>query len=239
MNENNSKIVTTNETDYQETKGECISKLLWWLLGVTAARLVFRIYEMTGGYVPVPNMGNQAVYLLFSAVATVILISLGKYGKFYKISGMLMVAFFGVKLLMPFTRGWFSNPVPDADADNFLEMLNGLTQAGPIYRLLSQTSIWLPIIASVLVGIAHMKFSKPLNEKISKGWKIALIAYIAIFLLSEIYSVYQLYFPPYHTDFSMFLYKAVNGLAEAVILAEYAFQTFLLYRMTKKVKDIE
>ena len=239
MNENNSKTISANETDYQETKGEIISKLLWWLIGLTAARLVFHIYELTGGYVPVPNMGNQAVYLLFSAAATFVLISLGKYGKLYKICGILAAASCVTKLILPFTRGVFSNSIPNADADNFLEMLNGLTQAGPIYKLLSQISTWLPIIASVLVGIAHMKFSKPMDEKISKGWKIALIAYIAIFLLSEIYLVYKLYFPPYHTDFSMFLYKAVNGLAEAVILAEYAFQTFLLYRMAKKVKDIE
>lgn len=239
MNENNSKIVTTNETDYQETKGECISKLLWWLLGVTAARLVFRIYEMTGGYVPVPNMGNQAVYLLFSAVATVILISLGKYGKFYKISGMLMVAFFGVKLLMPFTRGWFSNPVPDADADNFLEMLNGLTNAGPIYKLLSQISTWLPIIASVLVGIAHMKFSKPLNEKISKGWKIALIAYIAIFVIEQLYMIFRLYFSSDNVDFLRMINTIRIGLSEVVILAEYAFQIVLLYFMAKKSKEIK
>lgn len=233
MNKNNSKTISTNETDYQETKGEIISKLLWWLLGVTAARLVFRIYEMTGGYVPVPNMGNQAVYLLFSAVAAVVLILLGKYGKLYKISGILAAASCVTKLILPFAWDIFSNPNPS----NFLEFISPPTN--PIYRLLSQISTWLPIIASVLVGIAHMKFSKPMDEKISKGWKIALIAYVAVFLLSEIYSVYQLYFPPYHTDFSMFLYKAVNGLTEAVILAEYAFQTFLLYHMTKKVKDIK
>lgn len=231
MNENNSKIVTTNETDYQETKGECISKLLWWLLGVTAARLVFRIYEMTGGYVPVPNMGNQAVYLLFSAVATVILISLGKYGKLYKVCGILAAASCVTKLILPFAWDIFSNPT------SFLDYIS--QPKHPIYRLLSTASTYLPIIASVLVGVAHMKFSKPLNEKISKGWKIALIAYIAIFVIEQLYMIFRLYFSSDNVDFLRMINTIRIGLSEAVILAEYAFQIVLLYFMAKKSKEIK
>ena len=73
MNENNTNVIINEDNDYKDTKGEKISKLLWWLLGVTAARLIFSFYESTGGYVPVPNVGNQAVYWLFSAVSAVIL----------------------------------------------------------------------------------------------------------------------------------------------------------------------
>lgn len=231
MNENNSKVVTTNETDYQETKGECIIRLLWWLIGLTAARLVFHIYELTGGYVPVPNFGNQAVYLLISAVATVILISLGKYGKFYKISGILAAVSCVTKLILPFAWDIFSNP------ESFLDYIS--QPKHPIYRLLSTASTYLPIVASVLVGIAHMKFSKPLNEKISKGWKIALIAYIAIFVIEQLYITFRLFFNPDNADFLSMINNIRIGLSEAVILAEYAFQIVLLYFMAKKSKEIK
>lgn len=233
MNENNSKIITANETDYQETKGECISKLLWWLIGLTAARLVFHIYELTGGYVPVPNFGNQAVYLLISAVVAVVLILFGKHGKFYKISGILAAVSCVTKLILPFAWDIFSNPNPTSFLDFISEPTN------PIYRLLSQINTWLPIIASVLVGIAHMKFSKPLNEKNSKGWKIALIAYIAIFVIEQLYMTFSLYFSSDNVDFLRMINTIRIGLSEVVILAEYAFQIVLLYFMAKKSKEIK
>lgn len=231
MNENNSKIITANETDYQETKGECISKLLWWLLGITAARLVFHIYELTGGYVPVPNFGNQAVCLLFSAVGAVVLILLGKYGKLYKVCGILAAASCVTKLILPFAWDIFSNPT------SFLDFISEPTN--PIYRLLSQINTWLPIIASVLVGIAHMKFSKSMDKKVSKGWKFALIAYIAIFVIEQLYMTFRLFFNPDNTDFLRMINTIRIGLSEVVILAEYAFQIVLLYFMVKKSKKIK
>ncbi len=235
MNENNTNVIVNENNDYADTKGEKISKLLWWLLGVTAARLLFSFYELTGGYVPVPNYGNQAVYWLFSVVAAIVLILLGKYGKFYRISGILMVAFFGVKLIMPFTRGWFLNPVPDADANNFLEMLNGLTQAGPIYKLLNTLNPYLLTAAFILAFIAHKTFSKPLDEKISKGWMIALILHLGAIVVNYVYNTIYLMVG----SFPKLIHNSVDVITDFSNLAGLALQIVLLYFMAKKAKEIE
>lgn len=240
MNENNTNVIVNENNDYEDTKGEKISKLLWWLLGVTAARLIFSFYEMTGGYVPVPNMGNQAVYWLFSAVAAVVLILLGKYGKFYKISGILTGASCVVQLIMPFTRGLFSNPVSNADADNFLDMLNGLTNAtGPIYKLLNTLNPYLITAAFILTFIAHKTFSKPLDEKICKWWNIVLILYIVADVPYSIWQTISLFIGPATSEqdfkyiFSNFLYN----LSKASLYIKQIFEVVLIFFMAKKSKE--
>ncbi len=241
MNENNTNAIVDENNDYNDTKGERISKLLWWLFGVTAARLLFSFYEMTGGYVPVPNMGNQAVYLLFSAVAAVILILLGKYGKFYRISGILTGASCVMPLIMPFTRGLFSNPTLNADADNFLDMLNGLTNAtGPIYRLLNTLNPYLITAAFIFTFIAHKTFFKPLDEKICKWWNIVLILYIVADVPYAIWQTISLYIGPLTMEpeslytFSVFLYN----LSKTLIYVKLIFEVVLIFFMAKKSKAI-
>lgn len=238
MNENNTNVIVNENNDYAETKGEKISKLLWWLLVVTAARLLFSFYEMTGGYVPVPNMGNQAVYLLFSAVAAVILILLGKYGKFYKISGILAGASCVVTLIMPFTRGVFSNPNLNADADNFLDMLNGLTQAGPIYKLLNTLNPYLITAAFVFMFIAHKTFSKPLEEKIAKWWNIVLILYIVADVPLRIWQTIALYIGPATSeqDFKYIFFHFLYNLSKISLYVKQVFEVVLIFFMAKKSK---
>lgn len=239
MNENNTNVIINEDNDYEDTKGEKISKLLWWLLGITAASLAFSFYELTGGYVPVPNYGNQAVYWLFYAVTAVVLILLGKYGKFYKTSGILLGAYFGVKLIMPFTRGLFSNPVPDADASNFLEMLNGLTTAGPIYRLLNTLNPYLLTAAFIFTFIAHKMFSKPLDEKIYKWWNIVLILYVIADVPYALWQTISLFIGPAASEqdfryvFSNFLYN----LSKISLYVKQIFEIVLIFLMAKKSKE--
>ncbi len=241
MNENKTNVVVNENNDYTETKGDKISKLLWWLLGITAARLIFSFYESTGGYVPVPHVGNQAVYWLFSAVSAVILIMLGKYGKFYRISGILTGASCIVQLIMPFTRGLFSNPNLNADADNFLDMLNVLTQAGPIYKILNTLNPYLIIAAFVFTFIAHKTFSKTLDEKICKWWNIVLILYIVADVPYTIWQTISLYIGPLTMEpgslytFSVFLYN----LSNVSLYVKQALEVVLIFFMAKKAKEIK
>ena len=229
--ETNTNAVVMENTDYADTKGEKISKLLWWTLGIAGARLLFKIYELTGGYVPVPNMGNEAVYLLISVFSTVTLITLGKYHKLYKIGGIIAAVGCVAKIVLPFVTA--SLP----PATDFLSFLSEPTD--PMYKLINSLSTYLPIIASIIVGAAHTLFSNPMNEKISKGWKIALIAYIAIYVINKLYMLFSLYIIPRYPEFSPMIYSIVIGLSEAVILAIYALQVVLLYFMATKAKEIE
>ena len=238
MNENNTNVIVTENNDYNDTKGEKISKLLWWLLGVTAARLIFSFYESTGGNVPVPNMGNQAIYWIFSAVSAVILIMLGKYGKFYKISGILTAASCVMPLIMPFTRGWFSNPNINADSDNFLDMLNGLTQAGPIYKMLNRLNPYLILAAFIFAFIAHKTFSKPLDEKIAKWWNIVLILYIVADVPYTIWQTVLLYIGPAagEQDFKHIFSEFLYNLSKISLYVKQVFEVVLIFLMAKKSK---
>ena len=217
--------VVTENNDYTETKGETISKLLWWVFGITGVRFLFCIYELMGGYVPVPNMGNQAVYLLISIFSTVTVIMLGKYHKLYKISGIFAAAGCAAKLILPLVTA----ALPPATS--FLDFLSEPTH--PMYKLFNSLSIYLPITASLLVGTAHMLFSKHMNEKIRKGWGIALIAYVVIFIVSHTCNILQLMF-------DIRISFIVNRIIELfVIPIIYAVQVVLLYFMAKKAKEID
>jgi hypothetical protein len=219
-------VVTEND-DYTETKGETISKLLWWVFGITGVRFLFCVYELMGGYVPVPNMGNQAVYLLISIFSTVTVIMLGKYHKLYKIGGIFAAAGCVAKLILPLVKA----ALPPATS--FLDFLSEPTH--PIYKLFNSLSIDMPVFASILVGTAHMLFSKHMNEKIRKGWGIALIAYAVIYFASNIGNTVNL-FVPQISIYTSLLNRIIQTL---VIPAIYAVQVVLLYFMAKKAKEIE
>lgn len=217
-------IVTENNA-YTQTKGETISKLLWWVFGITGVRFLFCIYELMGGYVPVPNMGNQAVYLLISIFSTVTVIMLGKYHKLYKIGGIFAAAGCAAKLILPLVTA----ALPPATS--FLDFLSEPTH--PMYKLFNSLSIYLPITASLLVGTAHMLFSKQMNEKIRKGWGIALIAYVVIFIVSHTCNTLQLMF-------DIRISFIVNRIIELFVIPTiYALQVVLLYFMAKKAKEID
>lgn len=217
--------VVTENNDYTETKGETISKLLWWVFGITGVRFLFCVYELMGGYVPVPNMGNQAVYLLISIFSTVTVIMLGKYHKLYKIGGIFAAAGCAAKLILPLV----TSALPPATS--FLDFLSEPTH--PMYKLFNSLSIYLPITASLLVGTAHMLFSKQMNEKIRKGWGIALIAYAVIFIVSHTCNTLQLMF-------DIRISFIVNRIIELFVIPTiYALQVVLLYFMAKKAKEID
>ena len=217
--------VVTENNAYTQTKGEIISKLLWWMFGITGVRFLFCVYELMGGYVPVPNMGNQAVYLLISIFSTVTVIMLGKYHKLYKIGGIFAAAGCAAKLILPLVKAVLP------PATSFLDFLSEPTH--PMYKLFNSLSIYLPITASLLVGTAHMLFSKQMNEKIRKGWGIALIAYVVIFIVSHTCNTLQLMF-------DIRISFIVNRIIELfVIPAIYAVQVVLLYFMAKKAKEID
>jgi hypothetical protein len=93
----------------------------------------------------------------------------------------------------------------------------------------------MPVFASILVGTAHMLFSKHMNEKIRKGWGIALIAYVVIYFASNIGNTVNL-FVPQISIYTSLLNRIIQTL---VIPAIYAVQVVLLYFMAKKAKEIE
>lgn len=219
--------VVTENNDYTETKGETISKLLWWVFGITGVRFLFCVYELMGGYVPVPNMGNQAVYLLISIFSTVTVIMLGKYHKLYKIGGIFAVAGCAAKLILPLVKAVLPS------ATSFLDFLSEPTH--PIYTLVKSLSIDMPVFASLLVGTAHLLFSQHMNEKIRKGWGIALIAYAVIYFASNIGNTVNLFVP----EISIYTSLLNRIIQTLVIPAIYAVQVVLLYFMAKKAKEIE
>lgn len=232
--ETNTNTAVIENTDGEMTKTEHITKLLWWMFGITAVRLLLRISEFTGNYQSLPDQADKIISFIIPAAAAIVLFKLGKYGKLYKASGILMGASVIAQLLM-----FIMTIVFPSDSGSFLDLLrySGVSSSVyPLYSAINSLSFYSKFAAFVLMCLGHRAFIKPVNAKLGKAWSVPVIIYGATYVLGIIFNTVQLYFPVFSDtpNAIVSIYRHADTVFMAFIFIALVMRTVLLPVTIKK-----
>lgn len=231
--ETNTNTAVIENTDGEMTPKEHVTKLLWWMFGITSVNLLRHLAEFTGNYQSLPIQLIGIISFVIPAAEAIVLFLLGKYGKLFRLSGIIMGVSAIARVVAAFALQFNSSGSTPNDFLGYLNMISG--NSNPTYRFFNGLSTTSSFVGFILMCVAFLLFIKPLSHKLGKWWIIPIILHIASYLIPNIVNTVQLFFPTNpNTDLLTRIYIFFSALSGILVFVNILLRTILLFITIKK-----